>query len=330
MLICNNMIKLDAFDKRILEILIENSREQISTIAKKIRLRRENVHYRINRLVKLGLIKEFNTILNEKNLGVSHYVVFLELVKLEEETEKQIIDYLKNSLFMSWIGTSAGKWSLVFDIVIYEEDSNLEKTLKDFLKKFGNFVDEYKVLRLSESEYFASKLIGKTNNLIPISKKKDKSRLDKTDFKILSLLNQDSRKTLVDISTKTNLTPNGVSNRIKRLVENNIISGYTISIDWKKLNYEWFTIQIKFHKHDEEVENEIKKFFRNHKKVVFYYKYLGGSWDFDIGVLVQNSKELREFINEYRKKFSENSKISDVFLVLEETTGYKIPAGVFQ
>src|SRR3989344_5620810 len=208
---------------------------------------------------------------------------------------------------MSWIGISAGKWSLVFDIVIYEEDSNLEKTLKDFLKKFGNFVDEYKVLRLSESEYFASKL-------------------DKTDFKILSLLNQDSRKTLVDISTKTDLTPNGVSNRIKRLVENNIISGYTISIDWKKLNYDWFTIQIKFHKHDEEVENEIKKFFRNHKRVIFYYKYLGGSWDFDIGVLVQNSNQLREFINEYRRNFSGVSKISDVFLTLEETTGYKMPS----
>ena len=329
MLICNNMIKLDAFDKKILEILIENSREQISTIAKKIRLGRENVHYRINRFVKLGLIKEFNAILNEENLGLSHYVVFLELVKLEEKTEKQIIDYLKNSLFMSWIGISAGKWSLVFDIVIYEEDSNLEKTLKDFLKKFGNFVDEYKVLRLSESEYFASKLIGKTNNLISISKKKDKSKLDKTDFKILSLLNQDSRKTLVDISTKTDLTPNGVSNRIKRLVENNIISGYTISIDWKKLNYDWFTIQIKFHKHDEEVENEIKKFFRNHKRVIFYYKYLGGSWDFDIGVLVQNSNQLREFINEYRRNFSGVSKISDVFLTLEETTGYKMPSGVF-
>ena len=329
MLICNNMIKLDAFDKKILEILIENSREQISTIAKKIRLGRENVHYRINRFVKLGLIKEFNAILNEENLGLSHYVVFLELVKLEEKTEKQIIDYLKNSLFMSWIGISAGKWSLVFDIVIYEEDSNLEKTLKDFLKKFGNFVDEYKVLRLSESEYFASKLIGKTNNLISISKKKDKSKLDKTDFKILSLLNKEYRKTLVDISTKTDLTPNGVSNRIKRLVENNIISGYTISIDWKKLNYDWFTIQIKFHKHDEEVENEIKKFFRNHKRVIFYYKYLGGSWDFDIGVLVQNSNQLREFINEYRRNFSGVSKISDVFLTLEETTGYKMPSGVF-
>ena len=53
------MIKLDVFDRKILEELIENSREQVTTIAKKVRLRRENVNYRINRLVKLGLIKEF-------------------------------------------------------------------------------------------------------------------------------------------------------------------------------------------------------------------------------------------------------------------------------
>jgi len=323
------MIKIDAFDKKILESLIENSREQITTISKKARLGRENVHYRIKRLVKLGLIKEFNTILNEKNLGLSHYVVFLELVKLEEGTEKQIIEYLKNNPFISWIGTSAGKWSLVFDIILHEENSNLENILKDFLKKFGNFIDDYKLLKLSESEYFASKLIGKEGNSISTNKTKSKIKLDKTDYKILSLLNQDSRKTLVDISTKTDLTPNGVKNRIKKLTENNIISQYTISIDWRKLDYEWFTIQIKLIKHDKEIEKETKKFFRNHKKVVFYYKYLGGSWDFDIGVLVQNSNELRDFINEYRRKFSVVSKISDVFLTLEETTGYKMPSGIF-
>jgi len=323
------MIKLDAFDKKILELLIENSRERISTIAKKIRLSRENTNYRINRFVKLGLIKEFNTILNEKNLGLSHYVVFLELVRLGEGTEKQIIKYLKNNPFMSWIGTSAGKWSLVFDIIIYDKDSNLEKILHDFLKKFSNFIDNYEVLRLSEGNYFASKLIGKINMPHKLTENKTNSNMDKTDFKILSLLNQDSRKTLVDISAKTNLTPNGVNNRIKILMNNEIISGYTVSLDWKKLDYEWFTIQIKLHKYNEEIDNQIKKFFINHKKVIFYYKYLGGSWDYDIGVLVQNSNELREFINEYRKKFADISKISDVFLVLEETTGYKIPSGIF-
>lgn len=323
------MIKLDAFDKKILESLIENSREQVSNIAKKIKLRRENVNYRINRLVKLGLIKEFNTILNEKKLGLFHYVVFIELVKLEEETEKHIIEYLKNNPFMSWIGISAGRWSLVFDIIVCDKNSDLEKILHDFLKKFGNFIDDYKVLKLSEGDYFASKLIGKVKHLLSKPEKKIEAKLDNTDFKILSLLNQDSRKTLVDISAKTNLTPNGVNNRIKALVKNNIIRGYTIFLDWKKLGYEWFAIQIKFNKYDEDADNQIKEFFINHKKVVFYYKYVGGSWDYDVGVLVQNSNELRDFINEYRKKFSDVSKISDVFLTLEETTGYKMPSGVF-
>ncbi len=323
------MIKLDAFDRKILEELIENSREQVSTIAKKVRLRRENVNYRINRLVKLGLIKEFNTILSERNLGLSHYVVFIELVKLGNETEKQIIEYLKNNHFMSWIGTSAGKWSLVFDIIIYEKNSNLKNILGDFLQRFGDFIDNYEVLRLSESNYFAPKLIGKVNVPFSESEKRVNVKLDKIDFKILSLLNQDSRKTLVDISNQTDLTPNGINNRIKALVKNKIVNGYTISLDWKKLGYEWFAIQIKLQKYSEETDKQIKKFFINHKKVIFYYNYLGGSWDYDIGVLVQNSNELRDFINEYRKNFSDVSKISDVFLTLEETTGYKMPAGVF-
>ena len=323
------MIKLDAFDRKILEELIENSREQVSTIAKKVRLRRENVNYRINRLVKLGLIKEFNTILSERNLGLSHYVVFIELVKLGDETEKQIIEYLKNNHFMSWIGTSAGKWSLVFDIIIYEKNSNLKNILGDFLQRFGDFIDNYEVLRLSESNYFAPKLIGKVNVPFSESEKRVNIKLDKIDFKILSLLNQNSRKTLVDISNQTNLTPNGVNNRVKALIKNKIIIGHTISLDWKKLSYEWFAIQIKLHKYNKEVDKQIKIFFTNHKKVIFYYRYLGGSWDYDIGVLVQNSNELRDFINEYRKNFSDVSKISDVFLTLEETTGYKMPAGVF-
>jgi len=323
------MIKLDAFDKKILEELIENSRTQVSVIAKRIRLRRENVNYRINRLVKLGLIKEFNTILNEKNLGLSHYVVFLELVKLEEETEKQIIEYLKNNPFMSWIGTSAGKWSLVFDIILYEKNSNLEKILGDFLQRFGNFIDNYEVLRLSESNYFAPKLIGKVSIPHIQSESKYIIQLDKIDHKILSLLNQDSRKTLVELSHQTKLTPNGVNNRIKALVKNKIIIGYTTSLDWKKLDYEWFAIQIKLLKYGEEIDTKIKRFFTNHKNIIFYYKYLGGSWDYDIGILVQNSTQLREFINEYRKNFSDVSKISDVFLTLEETTGYKMPAGIF-
>ena len=45
---------------------------------------------------------------------------------------------------------------------------------------------------------------------------------------------------------------------------------------------------------------------------------------------MKNSSELREFINELRTKFSEEIEINDVFLVLEEVTGYKLPKGIFK
>ncbi|MBS3155905.1 hypothetical protein J4413_01575 [Candidatus Woesearchaeota archaeon] len=70
-------------------------------------------------------------------------------------------------------------------------------------------------------------------------------------------------------------------------------------------------------------------FFKNHKSILFYYKYIG-AWDYDIGIIVKNSNELRIFINELRKNFSEGIKINDVYLILEEVTGYKLPEGAFK
>ncbi len=323
------MIKIDAYDKRILETLLVNSRKQVSAIGKKVRLRRENVNYKISRLIKEGLIKEFNTILDEKKLRLSHYVVFLELINLEENTEQLILEYLKESKFMSWIGTSAGRWSLVFDIVIPEK-SELDKILNDLLIKFGEFIDNYVVLKLHRGDYFGSKLLGTVKKPNSNYTKIQDFNIDKTDLKILSLLNKNSRVNLVEISEKVELTPNGINNRIKNLEKRGFILGHTISLDWKKLDYEWYGIQLKLIKFGEDIDKKLIDYFTQHKSIVFYYKYLGGSWDYDVGVIVKNSIELKDFINEFRKKFSDIAKISDVFLVLEETSGYKLPKGIFE
>ena len=70
-------------------------------------------------------------------------------------------------------------------------------------------------------------------------------------------------------------------------------------------------------------------FFASSSQLSIYYKYIG-AWDYDIGIIVKNSNELRVFINELRKNFSEGIKINDVYLILEEATGYKLPEGVFK
>ena len=320
------MIKLDLFDKKILEVLLANSRVQVTGIAKKIRLRRENVNYRINRLMKLGLIREFNTIFNERKLGLHHYVVFLELVKLKQGSEQKILDYLSEHRFMTWVGTSAGKWSLVFDVIV-PENIQLDKILNDLLATFGEFMGDYVVLKLLSGDYLLSKLFGDTKHKRFHNGKFSAPNLDKNDFEILSSLNKNSRESLVAISKIVSLTPNGINNRIKNLEKNGIISGYSISIDWKKLGYELYDIQLKLIRFGEEIDNKLINYFYERKSIVFYYRYLGGRWDYDIGLVVKNSNELREFINEFRKFFSDIAKISDVFITLEEITGNKLPKG---
>jgi len=255
------MIKLDAYDKKILEILINNSRTQITTIAKKVRLKRENVNYKINRLINLGLIKEFNLILNEKKLGLTHYTVFIELTNLKAETEKHILDYLEKNKHMSWIGTAAGKWSLVFDVILHER-LELDEAMRELFIKFGKYIGDYIILRMQDAEYYNLKPLGILKKALKKKENKDAIKLNEKDFKILSILNENARANFVSISNKVSLTPNGIIKRVKNLEKRGIIEGYTTSIDWEKLDYEWFGLQIKLTKFNEETNKELEAYLR--------------------------------------------------------------------
>ncbi|MBU4308666.1 MAG: Lrp/AsnC family transcriptional regulator, partial [Nanoarchaeota archaeon] len=175
-------------------------------------------------------------------------------------------------------------------------------------------------------EIFQEKILGKIK-LNHISKFKEK-KLNKIDLQILSLLSQNSRIEYKKISSKLNLTGNAIKFRIKNLENSGIISGYTLSIDIKKLGYNWYNLQVK------EINSndlELKKFLRENKKVIYFYKYLGNeNWDIDMGLIIKDPEELREFILELREKFGSTTKIHDLYIIVEESKSNSLPQGVFE
>ena len=168
------------------------------------------------------------------------------------------------------------------------------------------------------------------NHKKTIPKKIENVKFDKTDIKILSILNNDPWNNYVNIAEKVGLTANAVNSRVRNLERKGVIIGYTISLDWKKLGWELYGLQLKIIKFGSETKNKLVSYFKENKKILFYYIYFGGIWDYDIGVIVKNSEELRECINEFRNIFSDFVKISDVSIILREVTGYKLPKGVFE
>ncbi len=319
---------MDKKDKRLLAELSLNSRTPINQLAKKIGVSREVANYRLNKLRKQKVILGFYTIIGTERFGFSRYTCFFQLKGISHEKEKEFLDYLLNHKFVTYLGPVIGKWNVVFDILA-KNRKDLEKLINKITSKVSGKLETYLVIGTgTEQEIFPTKMVGiKKEN----QEKKDykKIKLTQIDMKILELLSRNSRVEYKELASKLNLTANAIKYRIKNLESSGIIQGYTISIDVRKLGYEGYNIQIKLT--GQKQEEELKEFLRKNSKVIYFYKYLGHeNWDVDIGLVAENSLELRNFILQLREKFGDMLKIHDVYVVVEELKPSQAPEGVFQ
>ena len=60
--------------------------------------------------------------------------------------------------------------------------------------------------------------------------------MDRTDYKILNILQVDSRTTLKEVGDRVGLTAPAVSERIRKMEEQGVIRGFHIDIDRERLN----------------------------------------------------------------------------------------------
>lgn len=321
---------MDLFDLKIIEELFANSREPLSKIGKSVRLSRENVHYRIQRLINRGIIKEFITEIDYAALGFSHFVVFLQYTKITKQKEKEIISFLEKQGSISWIGLLTGKWSMTFDI--YSTNvKKLNKIINALLNEFKENIGEYSVLETLDSEYYFSKVINSQFVYKPKKSILNKNKFDATDLRILEQLNTNPRIKYTELSLNLNLTPNGIKQRINSLKKKGIILTYGVSINHKSFDYEWHGFQIRLLDYSKELERKLKEFLRYSKETIFFYQYgKNGMYDFDVGVIVKSSSDLRDFINKIRTEFYNEIHIFDTFLVLEEVSSHKLPDIIFK
>jgi len=62
-------VKLDRIDKKLLEILQENAKTPYSKISEQLGVSEATVHLRIKKLLKLGVIKRFQAIVDPEKVG---------------------------------------------------------------------------------------------------------------------------------------------------------------------------------------------------------------------------------------------------------------------
>ncbi|BEP29626.1 Lrp/AsnC family transcriptional regulator [Helicovermis profundi] len=118
--------------------------------------------------------------------------------------------------------------------------------------------------------------------------------MDQTDYKILDELQKSGRISMKDLGKKVALTSPAVTERVKKLEDAGIISGYSAIIDPKKLNKHVqaiINVDLQVHNH--------KKFIELAKKEpsIIECHHLTGEDCMQIKVIVSNTEELEELLS---------------------------------
>jgi len=100
---------MDKKDERILIELTLNSRIPLNRLAKKVGISREVANYRLNRLIKEGIILGFYTTIDVEALGFERYGCFFQLKGVSKQKEENFIKYLKKNEFVTYISPVIGR-----------------------------------------------------------------------------------------------------------------------------------------------------------------------------------------------------------------------------
>ena len=126
------MMKIDNKDLKIIEILKQNSREPIKTIAKKTGIRPSTVHQRIQRLIKKDVIDKFTVKLNDKAIGEN----FIAFLLIKGTTSEYITSKFLNSKNVKEVFGVTGEYDVLVKLKF--------KDVEDFNNFIINFRKEMK------------------------------------------------------------------------------------------------------------------------------------------------------------------------------------------
>lgn len=145
--------KLDAKDKKIIEQLQINARQTIAQIAKKTKLPRDVIAYRIKKLEDEKVIRSHHSFLNPAKLGYPLYAhVTFACYNLKPEEEKQFVKYLVANKNTVYVAKTSGNYDFTigvcakdyreYDAIISEIRRKFTNVIKDIATQFT--IQEYK------------------------------------------------------------------------------------------------------------------------------------------------------------------------------------------
>jgi DNA-binding Lrp family transcriptional regulator len=146
------------------------------------------------------------------------------------------------------------------------------------------------------------------------SKEKPESH-DDTDLKIVEYLSHNGRKNNTEIENALHISRKVVGNRIKKMLEKNIILGFRPLIDRDKIDMAYFRVLIKLQSMKEESVAKLFGYLKMSPNVMWISKTIG-QWELEIEMEIEDSKRCHDLVLELKHNFHDiiaDANIIEIF-----------------
>ncbi len=303
---------LDSKDLAIMYELDCNCRQSNAAIAKKVRLDKSVVGYRISRLLKRGFIERFYTVIDNGRLGYRGYRIYLRFQFIDSKTKGEIIQFLKSRPFTWWIGEISGDWSLGF--VVWAKDfGGFEKFWLDFFGKYQRFIQKKALaiyVRLFNCNHAFLSPAAAPEHLFQVVGEQGNESLSKAEEKILGVIAENARLPTVEIAKQAKLSVSAVKYSLKRLQRKRIAVGFRAQFNYDLLGFSLFKVNFCLNSLDDSKKMLETAIANPH---TIYIPQSIGFADFETEVMARNVQELEQFIKRFTDKYADNIRNFDYF-----------------
>lgn len=320
---------LDKVDFKILYFLDSNARIPLSALAKKISISKQNLHYRLKKLINDNVLLGFMSIIDVHHLGYLTYRLYFRFKNVDSKKEQEIISYFKNHSHVLWFVSTSGSWDLEA-VLVARNSIHLNNMFKKIKEDLGNYFSKYNYSSSIFNYHFKRDYLlqKKREYLTPAyyGFEPQKEEMDKLDAGILIHLSENCRQNNQEIAKKLGVTYHTIKNRIKEMEKKKIIQGYRSLINLEKINRKYYKAIIKLNNPTKEDEKKLYSFCSQCNFVVYLVEVLG-EWQLEVETEPESQEEFTELLRKIRNTFPDLILDYDIIQVTKEHKLTYFPMG---
>ncbi|MFH1470895.1 MAG: Lrp/AsnC family transcriptional regulator [Candidatus Micrarchaeota archaeon] len=299
--------EIDSKDRAILYNLDEDARQPISQLSKKVKLNREVVRYRIDRMEQDGVIQKFLAYIPITRFGYLLTTFFMSFQDSSIRDEEEVIRFLSGKELVVWVVSANGRFDLGFTMCA-KNMNELATFVAEFRDKFRNFITDFQMADVVSLWRFPRGYLLENDDdtwkPFCFDSTVVRRDLDDVDRKILAALGEDGRMRAVEIARRVGVSADAVADRISKMRKEKMIPGISILLNNNSIKRKAFKSFITFH-NVKKIEKKFLDYCRQNRNVVQVKRTLG-PWEYEVDLELESEDELRELHNKLKEKFPDS------------------------